>query len=231
MQRVDRYKAASAYERLIVDSMGLKSGRIAFATTNYDNSLELALREHGVRVADGFPEDPLTEQVMDPGLLSGMEWDGPSVPVLHLHGAVGWYRKPGGEIVRYQTGDQYMSSLGVPALLLPDNTKSTTSLVGGETLWEKFQELVHTATRIVFVGHSLHDGHLIGCLAGTTAEITVLQYDPDGLSGDSERWAEESRRVRGLLGMPCEVVPYDFRPREIGEGPAVRGELGFLLED
>lgn len=185
---LDLAAAKAAYQwlrtRLVVDG---EPGMIWFATTNYDPAIEITFEELGFTVLDGFSTPGYSTPVLQPrGLAERALASNSHLPVIHLHGAVGWYAK-NGVINRFPADLGYNATLGVPALLLPDNTKTTSSLVGAETLWDEFRALLDEATHVLVLGHSLHDRHLVEVLAQPRrARIAVSQYfeSADALSED-----------------------------------------------
>ncbi len=107
---VDLDGAAQAYQGLF-HSLGLSGPdtRLVYATTNYDT-----IGEHAISRSGGFPDwgqPPTLEQgnqtqLAITGLLSGLSR---YVPVLHLHGRVGWFRRTDGtvyaaNVTRHQVG-------------------------------------------------------------------------------------------------------------------------------
>ncbi len=89
----DDQKATDAYSALrkLLEA-GRPDTQLAFATTNYDQTIETALEELGIAFDDGFPRTARSAlQTLRPEGLA-RRWDPSEVPVLHLHGAVGWYR-------------------------------------------------------------------------------------------------------------------------------------------
>jgi hypothetical protein len=70
-----------------------------------------------VGLSGGYPN---TSVLSPNGLVAEADLD--TVPVLHLHGAVGWYRTRRG--IEIHPADQpYNPALGQPALLMPDPGK------------------------------------------------------------------------------------------------------------
>lgn len=116
------FRATAAYKRLF-DLLGLTSrSKLVVATTNYDNLAECCLEQVG-RLADTGEVRPLGAIPPRPfqvgGLLEGMPR---YTPVLHLHGAVGWYRGPDGSVFAV-SGGKLNESHGEPVLMLPDPDK------------------------------------------------------------------------------------------------------------
>ncbi len=115
-------------------------------------------------------------------LISGQDgppfpWDNSlTVPHLHLHGGVGWYREyQRGSIlgppqsprifIPYLDDDRYRATYP-PAILYPDPKKDPHDIeLGMDRLWNKFAEALETATHVLVVGHSLHDKPLLDALA------------------------------------------------------------------
>lgn len=122
------------------------------ATTNYDRSLELALRGFHGYPRTGFQFDPIARaQLSTAGL--GSFGDQPSI--LYLHGAVGWYHDPmDGTVVAYPAADRYRPDVGRPAVLYPSKNKIVEeSTVAG--IWDEFDAAIDSATHVFVIGHGL----------------------------------------------------------------------------
>src|SRR5262249_45078168 len=103
------------------------------------------------------------------------------VPVLHLHGGVGWYLTDK-NTVEFQGADQeFNSTLGKPGLLLPDPNKDPRALFGVNELWREFIDAIESSTHILIIGHSLHDRYLVEQinLHGRSHQIGVTVWDAD----------------------------------------------------
>jgi hypothetical protein len=133
--------------------------RWVYATTNYDRIGELAIHLNG-----GMPD--VGEVTFDPsvaerrlrveGLLSGMPRH---VPVLHLHGSVGWFLRDGTPYAVPVT--TYERASGTPIIMLPDLEKTYDNVGIITTLWQQFEDALSRAKRVFILGHSLHDQALI----------------------------------------------------------------------
>ena len=197
---IDRNRAARAYESLLSTLAG-GYGAISVATTNYDFSAELALQSLGYSPRVGRESDGFTTPRLHPQTLVG-DAALPDVPVLHLHGAVGWYRS-GDEILCEGIDQAYNRTLGQPALLLPDPNKDPAKAAGVSALWDEFDIALRRASHILVVGHSLHDATLVDRLkiasARSGVRVALSYYAPPlGESSDEEdrRAVEERDRVR-----------------------------------
>lgn len=158
--RIDAEATRSAFGRLF-DLIGDVAPRELFcATTNYDPSLEIALRRLGMQPEMGFAGEPWETLCLDAGRI-----DVDRGPVLvHLHGAVGWYREDDGSVTRHGSDRRPNQTLGRPALLYPDPAKDPAESVTRD-LWGVFGAFVFAhATHALVVGHSLHDPPLFGRL-------------------------------------------------------------------
>jgi hypothetical protein len=161
---VDLDGAAQAYQGLF-RSLGLgdPADRLVYATTNYDT-----VGEHAILRSGGFPDwgqPPTLERggearLVIPGLLSGLPR---YVPVLHLHGRVGWFRHADGrvyaaDVVKHQAG------FGVPVVMLPDPDKVYDQDDIIIAMWREFSEALARAKRVFILGHSLNDQYLLRAL-------------------------------------------------------------------
>lgn len=181
--------ATEAYRRLLEALSTSSSQRVVYATTNYDRIGEAALDRIGRRTDCGershyAPPGYGPELVLDPeGLLGGMPR---FTPVLHLHGAVGWYRRPGEEAIYVAGGGSYSEDQGIPVVMLPDPNKDYDADRVIQTIWTEFRQALRRAKKVLVLGHSLNDGSLVRALVDevTPTEriaITLLssEHDPD----------------------------------------------------
>lgn len=122
----DRINADAAIPpyRTLLQAMGVDpNSRIVCATTNYDHILEWVLERLGRRPETGVRQ-PFTEPGVNTMAVLDMEevveTVGRSVPVLHLHGAVGWFQQQGQRpaLVRAKS---YDDQWGVPIVMLPSH--------------------------------------------------------------------------------------------------------------
>ncbi len=221
--RIDADRAGKAYGALLDH---LDQPELVCATTNYDISLGTALDGLGRRPNLGLEEAAFrTPRVQPQGIV---DWDGHhggKTPLLHLHGAVGWY-EDNGEVF-WQGGDRaYNESLGVPVLLYPDPAKDPTrdSLV--EDLWREFETALTGAEHVLVLGHSLHDPALLRALKAVSRDVslgvTVFASHKylQGQADEAERGAilGESARVEDLLPGAVAI------PANFGAEPAFGGD-------
>lgn len=158
---INTEKARSAYGGLL-DKLGFPEARVVFSTTNYDTSIEVGLQAIGTIPNDGFPPTSWERPFLTP--VGMVDWDSGhkgSVPVLHLHGAVGWYFEPKGQIARQYPDQSYNPSLGVPAILPPDPNKEPTSSPFVGVIWSEFIRALQGSTHVLILGHSLNDRALM----------------------------------------------------------------------
>lgn len=183
--RVDSEKADNAYgalhDLIRESSDGGAPCYIAHATTNFDTAIEVAIQEStrpNTELLDGFtPGSGNARPRWAPNLLTANRLDSDGrIPVVHLHGAVGWYYDPNNRnlILRRPSDDGYDDRL-TPALLLPDDTKRpdlfTTPLA---EVWEQFIILLRQATHVFMIGHSLHDEHLVKAINEAKVPTAVM---------------------------------------------------------
>jgi hypothetical protein len=212
--RFDDGLAAAAFENLrrwLTEPDG--STHLWFATTNYDACIEVAFSSKGFDIEDGFTRPSFgATPVLDPlGLAERSLQSTGILPVLHLHGAVGWYRDQTGVIRRHANDQPYNQTLGSPALLLPDATKTVDSLTGAERLWDEFRLLIDQATHVFILGHSLNDRHLLDLLRRGDKPIAVATFAPDGAFGDQDAARIAQDHVASLLPNAV-TIACDFGP-------------------
>ena len=171
-----------AYGSLLT-TLGIGVGsRWVYATTNYDT-----IGEAAIAALDGLPD--VGEVQMPPGhserpirvdgLLGGMPR---YVPVLHLHGRVEWFRRPGMGL-RSTPVERYDPQFGTPVVMLPDLEKSYEGDPTIASLWREFVAALSRAKRVLVLGHSLHDAALLKALREnielSRVAVTYLPQSPD----------------------------------------------------
>ncbi len=237
--RVDDSRARTAYEGLhqqlrSVDGDGPEC-YIWHATTNFDTAIESAVEQlPGLRLVDGFIQRPgRRRDAFSANLLTDSILDSTqNIPVLHLHGAVGWYIGGDGQLSRRPADEGYDERM-TPALLLPDNTKDAAGFDGPTALvWEQFVKLANQATHILVLGHSLHDAHIVNVLRESPAQIGYVCYQPQ----KSGEWVvvdpEETKRINNLVqGKRVSLMSGDFDPSLGAETIDPSALRQFLLAD
>ena len=200
LEQVDDQRAKAAYEKLL-DRLG--DPELIVATTNYDRVVERALWLMNRKPNAGFEEQPPGSPKLNP---TGMiERRADQTPVIHLHGAVGWYEDENGVVTDYFADKSFNSTLGAPVVLYPDPDKDpiNEALVSG--LWAEFRDALAWAERILVLGHSLNDPALVKALGPiTTKTPTVVGWHT---SGD-----KETCEAKLPFAHP---VKLDFGPKEI----------------
>lgn len=190
LARVDDEKAIAAYEELL-RPFGKKE--IVLATTNYDRAGESALAALGFQVDTGFRGTHGRTPQLDPvGLIAGR---GERTPVIHLHGAVGWYEKEGA-VEDHYADKPYNNSLGSPVVLYPDPEKDPTKDSAVSQLWTEFDFAVEEAEVVVVMGHSLHDSGLVRVLktASKDRPVVITYFD----KADKQRIEAEVPNAQAL---------------------------------
>ena len=153
--KIDRSKAQKAWARLD-ETLGGATVPKKVATTNYDLSAEIAFNAINYAVTDGFRDVAWQTPTFDPEGLGHWEGTLSSVAVLHLHGAVGWYRRDG-TVSRQGFDQDYNETLGAPVILPPDPKKDPLNDATVAGIWREFQSALASATHVLVLGHSLHD--------------------------------------------------------------------------
>jgi hypothetical protein len=213
-QRINDDSAEGAYRALLrpFDQSGQSDKGdlrrdLVCVTTNYDMSLEVGLAGRALQVESGFVSRGYgTTPVLSPAGMLERAREVSRVPVLHLHGAVGWY-SDGAEVRQMGMDFAFNDSLGSPVVLYPDPDKDPTRDVLVAELWSEFQEALDQSTHILVVGHSLHDAPLVRLLAQAGARVGVIVYD-----GVADAVLDaELQRVRGLVP-DAHVIPGSFGP-------------------
>ncbi|BEP14826.1 hypothetical protein acdb102_31370 [Acidothermaceae bacterium B102] len=244
VDKLDDHKCRAAYQGL-VDRLVEPDSYLAIATTNYDVSAEIGLngwttksgRIIGTRT--GLERrNPYTAERLEQSAVAQMRDDfaGASgnfpVPVMYLHGAVGWYWEDG-EIRVPSARNQPFDPSREPAILLPDDRKTAGSLRGGEGLWDQFQLISRAATHIGFMGHSLHDRHLLAVVNDAVGsfpkKLAVFWYEGsagDDLNTKSATHVKEWDREYIKNVLPgAEIILCRFGEKPIFDEPALRAWL------
>ena len=194
---VDDQKAVDAYGHLLI---ALGEPSIALATTNYDRSAESALiKIKRGKVRNGFVGEPPRRKLFRPGhLVQGTHDD---TPVLHLHGAVGWYER-GGEVILEDAEERFDPNRGSPVVLYPDPQKEPIANEIVAELWREFDLAIKSAPNVLVLGHSLHDRMLVERLQGLgpAQKLAVSAFSPD-----------DQKRITELLPDAL-IFKLDFKP-------------------
>ncbi len=132
---------------------------------------------------------------VEPSLLGSMPRN---VPVLHLHGKVGWFRRDGRPRSTVPN-ERFEPVAGPPIVMLPDLEKDYAADPIIESLWRQFEDALRRARRVFILGHSLHDEALIEALTQNLERLdrVAVTYlglgrKPGGGSGSDKREASWS---------------------------------------
>lgn len=200
---VDLDAAAAAYQGLF-GLLGVGStSRLAYATTNYDT-----IGEHAIRRSGGLPDwgqPPTLERggearLVISGLLAGLPR---YVPVLHLHGRVGWFRRDDGtvyaaDVVRHQAG------FGIPVVMLPDPEKVYDQDDTIIAMWREFSDALARAKRVFVLGHSLNDNTLVRALAQNVSPFERIAFS---VLGDEQNPPEPDSSAASVLSKIAQTFP------------------------
>jgi hypothetical protein len=211
---LDVRKATESYGALL-QGLGIsKASKWVYATTNYDIVGETALNELGFLPDWGEPPQARSSEqllVVD-DLIRGLPR---YVPVLHLHGRVGWYRRLDGygNPVYATTATRHQPGFGVPIVMLPDPNKAYGSDPIINSLWLQFGEVLRRAKCVFVLGHSLHDDALVDALRENVdpldrIAVSVFSSDADPDVPDDSA-AEILQTIQGRLGNAA-VIPMRF---------------------
>jgi hypothetical protein len=221
-ERMDLDAAARAYSMLL-QQLGVSNVQsLVYATTNYDWVGEYAIERLGGRPDWGERRLMLRQgeaQLEVEGILGGMPR---YVPVLHLHGRMGWYRRD--DLIFGNNTTAHSEGYGVPIVMLPDPDKvySTDPVIF--SLWNQFEEALRRAKRVFVLGHSLNDRPLVEALQRNVIPIervavTVLAGDntPQKLHASATDTAEVLARDLPAVSM----VPIRFSQNQVTVRSAV----------
>ena len=218
LNRVDQTGARDAYHSLHHQGLrwGLGETRIWHATTNFDPALETAIDLDGsFELVDGFTRPPGGgTRTYEPERFQQLAASGENlkqVPVLHLHGAVGWYYDDENKIVK-EASDRPYAPGRTAALLLPDDTKNPATFQPGlDSTWTIFQWLLSRATHVLVLGHSLTDKHLVGALKGWSGNhMAFVKYQDCTDNNYEPPTDEEVEQYARIVGRTVSVIPGKF---------------------
>lgn len=205
-EATDPTKAGSAYGPLLRQLPDTP----CFITTNYDFAIEQALEHLGAGFFNGtyasFSEST-ARKVHLQDICSA-----PQVPVLHLHGAAGWYTN--GSDVIAANSRRHCPEAYTPAVLLPDSSKKYESAYAAN-LRRQASSLFRDAERIIVIGHSLHDRLLTDLLreAAASSPIAVCLNFSGGYEITSGRKKADAFAAR--LSFDFQPIPLAFQPRPL----------------
>ena len=222
-ERIDLDAAAKAYGTLLQQLGVSYANSTVYATTNYD-----VVGEYVIERLDGLPDWGEQNRLIIQGesplrverLLDGMPR---YVPILHLHGRVGWYRRDDGRAYCSNT-TMHSAEYGVPIVMLPDPAKAYNGDPVIAEIWTQFEEALQRARRVFVLGHSLNDPQLLQALQRNVSPpervaVTILAHpdNPDELdpSGAS---------VYQLLGSELQsasIIPIRFAANQVDIRAAV----------
>jgi len=163
-ERIDLAAAARAYARLLQELRVGKMDTLVYATTNYDPAGEYAIEQSG-RIPDwGAPRQVLsngTSPLQVEAILDGLPR---YVPVLHLHGRVGWLRRPGDGTPCSADAARWEPGRGMPIAMPPDLDHPYGGDPVIQSLWQQFELALRRARRVFVLGHSLGSRALVESL-------------------------------------------------------------------
>jgi hypothetical protein len=208
---VDLDAASAAYGGLLAQ-LGISAGsRWVYATTNYDTIGERVIRRLGGRPPDWgeLPSlDSTGEKQLDVrNIVDGV---GRFVPVLHLHGRIGWHQRSadqGGYVYASQT-KSWMDGIGAPVVMLPDPKKLYDEHDVIFELWRQFKIALGRAQRVFVLGHSLNDPAIVEALrAVEPARVAVAVLAKVGGVPEVDPAAEQvldllRRELPGVTSFP-----------------------------
>jgi hypothetical protein len=191
-ERTDSERAARALKQLLTLILGGVPPRgWVYATTNFDTLAEDAVNRLGAEAKNG---EEYAQRGFRRVSADRMVQAAPSrgVPVLHLHGRVGWIRRSEDEeeeVVSLPL-DRHLIAAGTPLVVLPDLKKTYYEpLIAA--FWLRFEEYLARAQRVFVLGHSLRDRALVNLLRAEVRPGTrlAITYCVDVVTPDETRGA------------------------------------------
>jgi len=213
--RLDGLGASQAYGELFRHVAIARSNNIVYATTNYDALGEMALDRLRFMPDAGDSAGYSGENHLRlDHLLEGMPR---TVPVLHLHGKVGWLRRVNGPTVDpepYFTKTQVFDrNYGVPIIMLPDPQKTYAGEDVLTALWAQFETALRRAKRVLVLGHSLADTLLVKALADNVNQPfsrLAITYFAGQQQGMAQAQASLQDLVQNRFGGQAAMIPMHF---------------------
>lgn len=208
--RIDTQAVESAYGGLLelLDGPTL----VACVTTNYDLALETGLEALGHEFDTGFVRPSVgSSPILEPTGIVERASDG-KIPVLHLHGAVGWYEREG-SVIEHYADQPFNPTLGAPAVLYPDPLKDPTSNATVQSLWDEFDRALDNASHVLVIGHSLHDPALEQRLNSMAkgARVGICAHLESGGGTGSKAFKEKEQHIHAKVHRAT-VFPSHFAP-------------------
>lgn len=215
---VNDRSATQAY-RWLFERLGITmASSIVYATTNYDVVGETALRQLGYLVDWGRPAQLASTSPDEPLRVERLIEVLPrNVPVLHLHGRIGWYQRDG-QVRDFTVSTTYNKAWGTPLVMWPDDDKGTATYQAAPVindLWRQFREVLRRARKVLVLGHSLNDSFLVEALRDNVPpeRLAVTVFTPAGARPTAPD--SEVGRIKSLVG-EATVVPMEFAEQESG---------------
>jgi hypothetical protein len=221
-EHMDLDAAAQAYGMLL-GQLGINNTHsMVYATTNYD-----LVGEYVIERLSGLPDWGERHNLMNQGesplrverLLDGMPR---YVPVLHLHGRIGWYLRDGRPISANIT--RHNEGFGIPIVMLPDPDKDYDLNPVIFSLWSQFEEALRRARRVLVLGHSLNDRSLIEALRQNVTPAERVAVTVLGESGQPAVIASDTGRVSEILSQDlpsASIIPIYFAQNSVSIEEAV----------
>jgi hypothetical protein len=226
--------AAKAYKELLDRMKITRASSIVYATTNYDALGEQALSELRYIPDCGEPRRYGTAQnTLDvSNLLDGLPRN---VPMLHLHGKVGWLRRADDPTNAYfSETTAYDPNFGLPIIMLPDPQKTYAGDDVLSILWTQFEAALRRARRVFVLGHSLADRLVVSALATQVqpphdrVAISVLgdgHGSPDPAAESFVNWIKDKLPRAKIIPMVF-GDPLNFRGDTVDAWMSETKELG-----
>lgn len=182
------------------------------ATTNYDVIAETVLDRLGFLPDWGRPHQPTLASDVPLRVGNMIGGIGRYVPVLHLHGRIGWLLRD--SVVRELPVNSYSKDWGAPVVMWPDDQKDVDSYAASQvidSLWQQFGMALSRAKKVLVLGHSLNDVFLLRAIANNVpagrVAVALLADRPEQIFGPANGPIVE--RVRGTIG-DVSFIPMTF---------------------
>ena len=221
---INEQGAEQAYGWLFQQLQIAPGSSFVYATTNYDIVGETALGRLGYLTDWGRPPQLTNPSPNTPLRVERLLHSLPRyVPVLHLHGRIGWYLRQDGAVQDYIV-QTHNKEWGTPVVMWPDDQKDATSYIATrviDDLWSQLREALSRARTVVVLGHSLHDPFLTRALRAHVPPTRLLVTT---FGNDDAVQRQEIARMR------AEVGDATFMLLEFNAAPTAGDELAKWAE-
>jgi hypothetical protein len=191
-----------------------RQGRLAIATLNYDNGVELLAETRGVACETGI----------DRGSAAGtFDFSGLGLSLLKLHGSIDWIweddvrrpDRPMPQSVIHRVGhEEVVKGHARPAVIFGQRNKLTAEGPFLDLL-RAFREELSRSTLLTVIGYSFRDPHInvfISQWLNAAQDHTIRIVNGPGFEGQAVDYARDLLGLRLIAPQQVAVIPHYARP-------------------